>query len=234
MKKTKLIVTLIIIISIISVGIYSYAGVRGKGKHPFGFGKGQEPEAHKQLTEEELAAKKAELTEALKAKLEAGEITQEEYDKKLQQIEEGKGFNKGKPQGRMNPPQLPEEEKAAKKAELTEALKAKLEAGEITQEEYDKKLQQIEEGKGFNKGKPQGRMNPPQLTEEEKADMKEKMLSDLKAKLDSGEITEEKYNEAVTKIEEGKNLPRGIMQGKGPMGKGFQKRKPDNQSGNKE
>lgn len=100
---------------------------------------------------EEKAAKIEELKADLAAKLEAGKITQEEYDEAIAKIEAG-DFMRGDKDGRGMKGEKPEkaemteEEKAAKIEELKADLAAKLEAGEITQEEYDVKLAKIESG----------------------------------------------------------------------------------------
>lgn len=104
-----------------------------------------------ELTDETKAAKIEEIKADLAAKLEAGEITQEEYDEKLAEIETG-NFKYGRKNGKGQKKETPEkvevtdEEKAAKIEERKADLAAKLEAGEITQEEYDEKLAKIESG----------------------------------------------------------------------------------------
>lgn len=104
-----------------------------------------------EMTEEEKAAKIEELKADLAIKLEAGEITQEEYDEAIAKIEAGDFIRGGKDDRGMKGEkpeevEMTEEEKAAKVEELKADLTAKLEAGEITQEEYDEKLAKIESG----------------------------------------------------------------------------------------
>jgi len=119
------------------------AGKRG-GRTSFG---GNRIELSDEQKTERIEKIAAELTE----KLQAGEITQEEYDEVIAKIEVG-DFIRGGKDGRGMKGEKPEnvemteEEKAAKIEELKTDLAAKLEAGEITQEEYDEKLAKIESG----------------------------------------------------------------------------------------
>ena len=104
-----------------------------------------------EMTDEEKSAIIEELKTDLATKLEAGEITQEEYDEAIAKIEAG-DFMRGNKNGRGMKGEKPEkvemtdEEKVAIIEELKTDLAAKLEAGEITQEEYDEKLSKIESG----------------------------------------------------------------------------------------
>ena len=148
------------------------------------------------------AVKKVEMTEEGKtAKLEAGKITRGIYGDAVSAIEPGdckfgrKGMNGEKTE-------MTEEEKAERVEKIKACLAAKLEAGEITQEKYDEAIAAIESGdykfgrKGMNREK-------PEMTEEEKAERLEKIKSCLAAKLEAGEITQEKYDEAIAAIESG-------------------------------
>ena len=110
------------------------------------------------MTEEEKTAKIEKLKTDLATKLEAGEITQEEYDEKLAKIVAG-DFIRGDKGGRSvkgEKPEMTDEEKAAKIEELKTDLATKLEAGEITQEEYDDAVAEIEAG-NFKLGSKDGR-----------------------------------------------------------------------------
>lgn len=97
------------------------------------------------------------------------------------------------------------EEKTAKIEELKADLAAKLEAGEITQEEYDKAVAKIK-GEDFMFGGNGGRdmkdekPEEVEMTEEEKAAKIEELKADLAAKLEASEITQEEYDEAISKI----------------------------------
>ena len=181
------------------------AGKRG-GRTSFG---GNRIELSDEQKTERIEKIAAELTE----KLQAGEITQEEYDEVIAKIEvgdfmrggkDGKGMKGGKPEKvEMN-----EEEKAAKIEELKADLAEKLEAGEITQEEYDEVIAEIEAG-DFIRGGKDGRgmkgekPEKVEMTEEEKTAKIEELKTDLAAKLEAGEITQEEYDEKLAKIESG-------------------------------
>lgn len=57
----------------------------------------------------------------------------------------------------------------------------------------------------------------PELTDEQKAAMLEKCKANLAEKLAAGEITQEKYDEAIAKIEAGEFVPKGLgMKGEKP------------------
>ena len=110
------------------------------------------------MTEEEKTAKIEKLKTDLATKLEVGEITQEEYDEKLAKIE-ARDFMRGNKGGRGvkgEKPEMTDEEKADKIEELKTDLATKLEAGEITQEEYDDAVAEIEAG-NFKLGSKDGR-----------------------------------------------------------------------------
>ena len=95
-----------------------------------------------ELTDEEKTAKLESIKPSLAEKLEAGEITQEKYDETISSIESGNfkfhGKDSAKSKGRMP------DKKEFKGEKLKASLAEKLEAGEITKEEYDEKLTKIE------------------------------------------------------------------------------------------
>ncbi len=133
-------------------------------------------------------------------------------------------------------PELTEEQKASMLAEMLEKLTVKLDEmlanGEITEEQYNERLEKLEAGeipfghtvgKGFGRGikgeKPEmpkdfEKPEKPELTEEQKAEMLEKLTEKLDEMLANGEITEEQYNEYLAKVEAGE-LPFGQTVGKG-------------------
>ncbi len=159
MKKTKLIITIVIILSITLLGVCTYAGSKGKGHGMFGFGKYE---------------------------------TREQYNEMPEKIEAHKGFPMGRANGRIPFSKLSEED--------LEKIKEK--------GEFDKK---------------QGERKKPEFSEEALSQMKEKMTTDLKVKLEEGKITQEQYDEMLKSIENGKPLMPGRIQGKKNMGKGFPK-----------
>lgn len=110
------------------------------GKFKFkGLGLGREK---RELTEEEKAELKTKRDAYLKEALDDGKITEEEYNSlKNAPIEAGRGRI-----GREKR-ELTEEEKAELKTKREEALKKALEEGRITQDEYDKKINQSFSGK---------------------------------------------------------------------------------------
>ena len=147
---------------------------------------------------------KEKLKSELLEKLENGEITQEEYDKKTEDIESGKFAPLGR--GKREMPELTDEQKAEMKEKLKSELLEKLENGKITQEEYDKKAEDIESGKFAPLSR--GKREIPELTDEQKAEMKEKFKSELLEKLENGEITQEEYDESISAIENGTYKPK--------------------------
>ena len=111
-----------------------------------GMGKG--PENPEKMTEEEKAVRLEEMKAKLAERLQAGEISQEEYDKILEAIETtGKIPKRGMGKGPENPEKMTEEEKASRLEEMKAKLAERLQAGEISQEEYDKMLEGIENGR---------------------------------------------------------------------------------------
>ena len=121
-----------------------------------GLGKGHGNFKKIEMTEEQKTEMKAKVKENLKARLDEGKITQEEYDAQLAKIENGEftpGFGKG-PQ-KFERPEMTEEQKAEFKTKAKENLKARLDEGKITQEQYDDQLAKIESGEfgpGFGRG----------------------------------------------------------------------------------
>ncbi|MBQ8391101.1 MAG: hypothetical protein IJX50_00975 [Clostridia bacterium] len=116
-----------------------------------------------------------------------------------------------------------QEQKEAFVDKCKENLATKLAEGKITQAEYDEQLQRIEsgelpalKGRGFGKGK---HFQKKEMTEEEKAQMKAKMQEKAKERLEKqlseGKITQEKYDEQLSKIESGElSVSKGRSFGK--------------------
>ncbi|NCC87007.1 MAG: hypothetical protein EOM05_03940 [Clostridia bacterium] len=165
-----------------------------------------------ELTDEQKAEKADKMKETLAQKLDDGSITQEQYDKAIANIADGK-----KPmilgEGNKDRPELTDEQKAEKADKMKETLAQKLEDGSITQEQYDKAIANIADGK-----KPEilgkGDKERPELTDEQKAEMIDKMKETLAQKLEDGSITQEQYDKAIANIADGK---RPMILGKGNM-----------------
>ena len=198
------------------------------------------------ITAEQQEILKGKIKTDLDEMLAAGDITQEQYDSLVERVEKGApcnmgggkfgkgGFGKGgfgKGPGKFERPEMTEEQKAEFKTKAKENLKARLDEGKITQEEYDEQLAKIESGEfnpGFgrgpgkgNFGKGPGNFERPEMTEEQKAEMKAKVKENLKARLDEGKITQEEYDEQLAKIENGEFTPGfGRGPGRGNFGKG--------------
>ncbi len=115
--------------------------------------------------------------------------------------------------------ELTDEQKAEMLEKAKAAIDEKLASGELTQEQYDEIAAKIESGdlRGFG-GKrhgfrpdaqlPEGavkaeKVEKPQLTDEQKAEMLEKAKAAIDEKLASGELTQEQYDEIAAKIESG-------------------------------
>ena len=104
--------------------------------------------------------------------------------------------------------EMTEEEKAAKIEELKADLAEKLETGEITQEKYNEIIAAIKAG-DFMRGGNGGKGVKGEMTEEEKVAKIEKRKADLAEKLETGEITQEKYDEIIAAIEAGDFMRSG-------------------------
>ena len=142
-----------------------------------------------------------------------------------------KKFGKMRKPAAFERAELTEEEKAAREQTMKEnwkkALDERLAAGKITQEKYDQAIAKLEAGefkffgnglrgpknempeKGEFRGKGFRGKNgkPAELTEEEKAaraqTMKENWKKALDERLAAGKITQEKYDQAIAKLEAG-------------------------------
>ena len=71
-------------------------------------------------------------------------------------------------------------------------------------------------------GKEMPKFEMPELTDEQKAEMKAKFLEMLNKRLEQGKITQEQYDEMLTAIENGEMIHPGM-----PMGKPFGFHKPE-------
>ena len=117
---------------------------------------------------------------------------------------------------------ISEEQKEILKKKIKVDLDEMLEAGDITQEQYDFLSKTIENCGMQPKGKMHKNADMPQMTEEKKAEMLAKIKEDLDSKLSEGKITQEEYDEKIAAIENGefKNFGRGF-------GRGFDKGEPN-------
>lgn len=111
----------------------------------------------------------------------------------------GRGKGKGQKGNMSERPELTEEEKAEMKARRDERLAQDLADGKITQEEYEEMINSdFQIGRG-NRGE------RPELTEEEKAEMKAKRDERLAQDLAYGKITQEEYDERINCEFDGEN-----------------------------
>ena len=114
------------------------------------------------------------------------------------------GFNKN-----LN---LSEEQVQILKDKIKEDLLEMAEADKITQQQYDALLQGVENGnfnffgRGF-KGKMGEKGEAFELSDEEKEEIKQKHLDMLKERLEKGEITQEEYDEMLSKAQNGEFMP---------------------------
>ena len=208
----KMIVTAVVVGALAVTGVSAIATSKTFNKPKVSFSQEQ-----REILTEKI---KVDLEEMLKAE----EITQEQYDEVIEKIEKG-GFKApamgmhpmGKPDKKF---EMTEEKKTEMTAKFKEDLAQKLEKGEITREEYEERINAIENGefKGFGRGPAMG-MPPkgerPEITEEQKAEMTAKFKEHIAAKLEKGEITQEKYDEMITAVENGefKGFGRGFGMG---------------------
>ncbi len=126
----------------------------------------------------------------------------------------GNGFGRmnGKGNFKADAPkqELTEEQKAEMKEKSKTRLKEMLDAGKITQEEYDAELENIENGTPtpmFGKGALG--FKKPEHKEQSKRELTEHFKTTLKSMLDKGIITEEEYNTALENAEKGEiTLPK--------------------------
>lgn len=160
------------------------------------------------ITSEQHDILKGKIKTDLDEMLAAGEITQEQYDSLTQRIEKGAPrkmgggrFGKeglGKGHGNFKKIEMTEEQKAEFKTKAKENLKARLDEGKITQEEYDAQLAKIENGEfipGFgrgNFGKGPQKFEKPEMSDEQKAEMKANAKEMLKARLGEGKANKDK------------------------------------------
>ena len=106
--------------------------------------------ARMELTEEQIAERAEHMRERLDQRLADGRITQEDYDERLAAIESGEFPMSGRRsrdrgEGRERP-ELTEEQKAERIAQMKEKLEQRLADGSITQEEFDEKTAALESG----------------------------------------------------------------------------------------
>ncbi len=134
MKKAKIILAILTLVLLI-MGISVFAAntsAETDRKPPFGFNLSKEQE--KILTEK--------IIEDLNEMVESGDLTQEQYDIISDRIEKSFPIDMGRA---MHKPRITEDQKE----KLVEKFKAeqekKLAAGEITQEEYDKLIENADE-----------------------------------------------------------------------------------------
>lgn len=152
MKRISNVITAVIVaaVSLSCVSVCAVENFSYTSKRP-AFARTEAKAEKKWLTDEENASRLEEFKADLAAKLEAGKITQEKYDAIISAIESGKfpfvgkyGKNIKCEKPRKN--WLTDEENAAKLEKFKANLAAKLEAGKITQEKYDKIISAIESG----------------------------------------------------------------------------------------
>ena len=159
------------------------------------------------LLKEEFAGhdKNSAKLESLKAEIatavESGEITQEEADAKLAGLEEGKKKSK-KWHGKRHHHKKPMMDIEEIKAEIATAV----ESGEITQEEADAKLTDIESKR--------------KALQDKMAAKLESIKAEIAAAVESGEITQEEADAKLAGLEQGKE------KGKKCHGKRHQHKKP--------
>lgn len=155
MKKT--IVALVLTCTVAVAGFTVFAVNSDAGREKFNF-------AEITLNDEQSEILKAKVNEDLKEMLDAGQITEKQYEYVSARVEKGGfgghgfGFGKQMP-GKGKMPEITEEQKEEFKAKIKENLKAKLDAGEITQEQYDEFIKGVESGdfKGFGPDRGFGR-----------------------------------------------------------------------------
>lgn len=218
-SSKTIIISVIAAISIGSVTVSAVSHAAKNGKLPFGKAKFK-AEMKAQLSDEEEKTEMLEKhKEKLTEKLEAGEITTEEYDKAILAIENGTYKPERNMAEKPAMPEFTEEEKAARLEVLKAELADELESGKISQEDYDEALSSIEAGefmppKGDGRDKkgekPELGEKPerPELSDEEKAAMLEKHEKMLSEMLDAGKISQEEYDKAVSDIESGNLVPQ--------------------------
>ncbi|MEA4832087.1 MAG: hypothetical protein VB118_05670 [Oscillospiraceae bacterium] len=159
-----------------------------------------------QLTDEQKADIIAKAKERLAQGLADGKITQEQYDKAIAAIDNGKlpFLGKGGFFG-IAKSELTDEQKAEMIAKAKERLAQSLADGKITQEQYDKAITAIDNGKlpFLGKGGFFG-IAKSELTDEQKADIIAKAKERLAQSLADGKITQEQYDKAIAAIDNGK------------------------------
>jgi hypothetical protein len=91
-----------------------------------------------------------------------------------------------------------------------------LQDGSISEEQHEYLTSEVEKGilRGFEKKHPmnnRGKNKAPEMTEEQKAQMTERIKANLSAMLEEGKITKEEYEEKISAVEKGdfRGLGRG-------------------------
>ena len=158
MKKTIRIISAVLAVVLTVAGVSVFAAsseIREKKKHPQMFN----------ITEEQKNLIIEKFEKDLVELLENGDITQEQYDGISEMIKNG-GMPGRRPFGergqeRKEMPELTEEQKQEITLKIKTELDEKLAAGEITQEEYDERIEAVQNGdfKGMG-GRPGGRPAP--------------------------------------------------------------------------
>ncbi|MBU5676120.1 SHOCT domain-containing protein [Alkaliphilus sp. MSJ-5] len=125
--------------------------------------------------------------EELKAKLDSGEITKEQFREEMKQLMPERSQFKGVEKKLIEKIEIPEEVKVK-----LEELKAKLDSGEITKEQFREEMKEL---------MPEGsRHERIAISEEVKT-----KLQELRTKLENGEITEDQFHEEMKEL-----IPEGF------------------------
>lgn len=116
-------------------------------------------------------------------------------------------INQTKP-SRSEPIKISEQQHKILSEKIKTDLDEMLQEGSISKEQHEYLTSQVERGilRGFGKNHPmenRGKNKVSQMTDEQKAQITEKIKTELLAKLEEGKITKEEYEEKIASVEKG-------------------------------
>ena len=210
--KMKVITSVVTSVCVIGTMTYAFAGGKTTSmQFPFDK-KAYVDKECPVLTDEQKSEMRQKLAAKLAEDVKAGKITQEEADQRLKDFDEGKPmFERGsRPDGKAGcakAPEMTEEQKAEMKQKFADKLALNVADGIITQEEADKKLKAFDDGSlMFKQGTHFGGakiIDRPEMTDAEKAEIRQKVADSLAAGVKDGTITQEEADQRLKGYDNG-------------------------------
>jgi|GEM_PF-5522333 len=169
-----------------------------------------------QLTDEEKAQVLEDLQTTLNQLVADDVLTQDEADDLYAKYEDGDfgGCPGGAGDAKGTPPELTDEQKAAQLEKIQTELDQKVTDGDLTQDEADEIYAACEDGDMSSYFEAVGRQGgpgapgetrgtAPEMTDEQKADMLEKIQAELDQKVEEGDLTQDEADEIYAACEDG-------------------------------